>query len=78
VQHKLRRLRLYDEIWRVLAPSGLFVNADKYAQAGEAHREALRWQLNRFFEVFVPRHRYDIRKRIRDVRFIPKSGHYSA
>jgi ubiquinone/menaquinone biosynthesis C-methylase UbiE len=53
------RARLYDEIWRMLAPSGLFVNADKYAQTGEAHREALRWQLNRFFDVFVPRQRYD-------------------
>jgi ubiquinone/menaquinone biosynthesis C-methylase UbiE len=48
------RTPLYDEIWRVLAPSGLFVNADKYAQTVEAHREALRWQLNRFFDVFVP------------------------
>jgi ubiquinone/menaquinone biosynthesis C-methylase UbiE len=54
------RGRLYDEIWRMLAPSGLFVNADKYAQTGEAHREALRWQLNRFFDVFVPRQRYDL------------------
>jgi ubiquinone/menaquinone biosynthesis C-methylase UbiE len=54
------RARLYDEIWRMLAPSGLFVNADKYAQTGEAHREALRWQLNRFFDVFVPRQRYDL------------------
>jgi ubiquinone/menaquinone biosynthesis C-methylase UbiE len=54
------RARLYDEIWRMLAPSGLFVNADKYAQTGEAHREALRWQLSRFFDVFVPRQRYDL------------------
>jgi tRNA (cmo5U34)-methyltransferase len=54
------RARLYDEIWRVLAPSGLFVNADKYAQTVEAHREALRWQLNRFCDVFVPRQRYDL------------------
>ncbi len=54
------RARLYDEIWRVLAPSGLFVNADKYAQTVEVHREALRWQLNRFFDAFVPRQRYDL------------------
>jgi SAM-dependent methyltransferase len=54
------RARLYDEIWRVLAPSGLFVNADKYAQTVEAHREALRWQLNSFFDVFVTRQRYDL------------------
>jgi hypothetical protein len=37
------RERLYDEIWRVLAPAGLLINADKYAQQGEAHREALNW-----------------------------------
>ena len=54
------RARLYDEIWRVLAPSGLFINADKYAQTVEAHREALRWQLSRFFDVFVPHQRYDL------------------
>jgi len=54
------RAGLYNEIWRVLAPSGLFVNADKYAQAGEAHREALGWQLTRFFDVFVNRQRYDL------------------
>jgi ubiquinone/menaquinone biosynthesis C-methylase UbiE len=54
------RAGLYNEIWRVLAPSGLFVNADKYAQTGEAHREALGWQLTRFFDVFVPRQRYDL------------------
>lgn len=54
------RSRLYDEIWRMLAPSGLFVNADKYAQTGEAHGEALRWQLNRFFDVLVPRQSYDL------------------
>jgi len=54
------RAGLYNEIWRVLAPSGLFVNADKYAQTGEAHREALGWQLTRFFDVFLPRQRYDL------------------
>jgi tRNA (cmo5U34)-methyltransferase len=54
------RARLYAEIWRMLAPSGLFINADKYAQTGEAHREALRWQLNRFFDVLVNRQRYDL------------------
>jgi len=54
------RAGLYNEIWRALAPSGLFVNADKYAQTGEAHREALRWQLNRFFDVLAHRQRYDL------------------
>ena len=54
------RARLYDEIWRMLTPSGLFINADKYAQTAEAHREAFHWQLNRFFDVFVPCQRYDL------------------
>jgi ubiquinone/menaquinone biosynthesis C-methylase UbiE len=54
------RQHLYGEIWRVLAPSGLLVNADKYAQSGEAHREALRWQLGLFFDVLASRERYDL------------------
>ena len=54
------RAGLYNEIWRLLAPSGLFVNADKYARTGEAHREAFRWQLNRFFDVLAHRQRYDL------------------
>ena len=63
VLHNLRaeyRGRLYEVIWRVLAPSGLFVNADKYAQAGEAHHEAMRFQLNSFFDVLVPREKYEL------------------
>jgi len=54
------RDRVYGEIFRVLAPCGLFVNADKYAQSGQAHREALRWQLGLFFDVLVPRQQYDL------------------
>lgn len=54
------RMRLYGEIWRVLAPSGILINADKYAQIGEAHRQALRWQLGRFFDVLEARERYDL------------------
>ena len=49
------RERLYDEIWRVLAPAGLLINADKYAQQGEAHREALDWQLGLFSDVLGSR-----------------------
>ena len=54
------RKRLYGEIWRVLAPSGILVNADKYAQCGEAHRQALRWQLGLFFDVLGSHARYDL------------------
>src|SRR5262245_35254910 len=54
------RARLYDEIWRVLTPSGLFVNADKYAQTVAMHGEALRAQLNLFFDLFMPPQRYDL------------------
>jgi tRNA (cmo5U34)-methyltransferase len=54
------RARVEDEIWRVLAPAGLFVNADKYAQAGEAHHRDLRHQVNLFFDVLLPREKYDL------------------
>ena len=54
------RERLYGEIWRVLAPAGLLINADKYAQQGEAHREALNWQLGLFFNVLGTRGQYDL------------------
>ena len=56
------RDRVYDEIWRVLAPGGLFINADKYAQSGKAHREALRWQLGLFFDVLGRHQQYDLLK----------------
>ncbi len=54
------RTCLYGELWRVLAPSGILINADKYAQGGEAHRDALRWQLGLFFDVLAARERYDL------------------
>lgn len=54
------RMRLYGEIWRVMAPSGILINADKYAQIGKIHGEALRWQLARFFDVLEARERYDL------------------
>jgi tRNA (cmo5U34)-methyltransferase len=53
------RHRLYGEIWRVLAPGGLLINADKYAQDGQAHRDALHWQVGRFFDVFGAAQKYD-------------------
>jgi tRNA (cmo5U34)-methyltransferase len=51
---------VYDQIFRVLKPGGLLINADKYAQSGQAHRDALNWQLGRFFDVLVPRQKYDL------------------
>lgn len=54
------RDKVYDAIFRVLKPGGLFVNADKYAQSGQAHRDALRWQLGLFFDVLAPRQKYDL------------------
>jgi len=51
---------VYGEMFRVLKPGGLFINADKYAQAGQAHHDALRWQLRLFFDVLVPRRQYDL------------------
>jgi len=54
------RDKVYDEIFRVLKPGGLFVNADKFAQEGQAHRDALRWQLGLFFDVLAPRQQYDL------------------
>ena len=40
------------EALRTLRSSGIFINADKYAQEGEAHYHALRWQMKKFFDVF--------------------------
>ena len=54
------RAGLYDEIWRVLAPAGLLINADKYAQQGEAHREAFNWQLGLFFDVLWRRGQHEL------------------
>lgn len=54
------RDRVYDQIFRVLKPGGLLINADKYAQSGQAHRDALNWQLGLFFDVLVPRQKYDL------------------
>jgi len=54
------RDQVYSEIFRVLRPGGLLVNADKYAQEGQAHRDALRWQLGLFFDVLAPRQKYDL------------------
>ena len=48
------------EIFRVLKPGGLFVNADKYAPDDAARFEALVHQVERFFDAFVPRGKLDL------------------
>jgi hypothetical protein len=48
------------EAFRVLAPGGLFVNADKYAPDGQARFDALGEQLGRFFDAFLPLGKYEL------------------
>jgi tRNA (cmo5U34)-methyltransferase len=51
-----RRYRdaVHAEVYRVLKPGGLFVNADKYAAGEEQRFAALQVGLDKMFEVFVP------------------------
>lgn len=51
---------IHDEILRVLTPSGLFVNADKYAQEHVVHQENLSWQFDEFKRVFSEMGREDL------------------
>jgi hypothetical protein len=44
----------------VLRPGGLFVNADKYAEADEQRFRALQVALGRFFDAFVPLGKLDL------------------
>jgi tRNA (cmo5U34)-methyltransferase len=53
------RADAWKQIARVLRPGGLFINADKYAQAGPAHRKAMKERMGRYFGVAVPRGRFD-------------------
>ena len=57
-----RRYRdaVYAEIFRVLKPDGLFVNADKYAAGEEQRFEALQIGLEKLFEVLVPLGRLEL------------------
>jgi tRNA (cmo5U34)-methyltransferase len=48
------------EIFRVLAPGGLFTNADKYAPDGQERFDALVFQVERFFDAFVERGKLDL------------------
>lgn len=55
------RARLHRQIYRVLAPGGLFVNADKYAPQGDAARfAALDLALQRFFRTFLPMKKFQL------------------
>jgi SAM-dependent methyltransferase len=61
--HNLRqtyRSELHREIYRVLKPGGLFVNADKYAEGDEQRYRALQVALGRFFDAFVPLGKLDL------------------
>ena len=48
------------EVYRVLRPGGLFINADKYARDGEAHYQDLKWQVDRFFDAYGDTEHLDI------------------
>lgn len=58
--HTSYREKLLPELFRVLKPGGLFVNADKYAPDGQAQFDALETQLGRFFDAFVPLGKYEL------------------
>jgi spermidine synthase len=50
-----QRFHLEEALFAALRPGGLFVNADKYAPDDEQQRfDALAFQVERFFEAFVP------------------------
>jgi ubiquinone/menaquinone biosynthesis C-methylase UbiE len=51
------------EIFRVLRPGGVFANADKYAPDGQERFDALVYQVERFFDAFVPPGKIDLLQR---------------
>lgn len=56
------RYQVLKEIYRVLKPSGLFVNADKYAHDnGDIHNLELAWQLNQFDKKYTAIGRQDLK-----------------
>lgn len=57
------RERVEREIFRALKPGGLFVNADKYAPDDEERFDELVNQVERFFDAFVPRGKFDLLQR---------------
>ena len=56
------RQAVLTELARVLKAGALFINCDKYAQAGAAHRRAVQKRLGRYFNVAVPRRRFGFLK----------------
>lgn len=55
------REEVIKEIYRVLKPEGIFVNADKYALDNESeHKQSLHWQLQQFKEKYSPINRQDL------------------
>ena len=55
------REKVLQEMYRVLRPGGIFVNADKYALDDESkHKEALSWQLQQFKDKFSEINRIDL------------------
>ena len=54
---------LHEEIFRILEPGGVFVNADKYAPQDDVQRfQALGTALDRFFTAYVPLGKIDLLK----------------
>jgi tRNA (cmo5U34)-methyltransferase len=58
--HRDYRQLLHGELYRVLTPGGLFVNADKYAGTDEERFRGLQAILGRFFDTFVPLGQLDL------------------
>ena len=57
------REKVLKEIYRVLKPEGIFVNADKYALDNELeHKKSLKWQLQQFKEKYSLINRPDLIK----------------
>ena len=55
------REQVLKEIYRVLKPEGIFVNADKYALDDESeHKQSLDWQLQQFKEKYSQINRPDL------------------
>lgn len=55
------REQVLKEIYRVLKPEGIFINADKYALNNESeHKQSLNWQLQQFKEKYSQINRPDL------------------
>jgi ubiquinone/menaquinone biosynthesis C-methylase UbiE len=59
LDHHYRHL-VHWEIYRVLKPGGLFVNADKYVESDEQRFKGLQVALGRFFDALVPLGKFDL------------------